>query len=604
MLFLTFLSVSLCLFFPMQAYAYYTNMNASLVIGEPDFRSAVTGATANTIGYPYQMDTDGTKFIVADSLYHRALVYNHIPTSNNQAADVVIGQANFTGGDANQNGSAGGNTLNLPDGVAVINEKLLIADFSNNRVLIFNTIPTRNNTSADLVIGQSSLSGSGSGTSQTTLSGTSGVAYDPSTGKVVIADYSNNRVLIYNHLPAANGASADVVIGHSDFNTATGGTSAVLLTHPYSARILDNKLMVADFNNNRVLIWNSVPTTNGVSADVVIGQVDFTHGSANQGGSVNANTLSRPADMNWDGRRLYVSDTGNSRVLIYNGIPTRNNASADVVLGQANFTSSSVNQGGSVNANTIAASDAFILLINDQLFIGDNNNTRILIYKDITSTPQLNINIPPSPISGNNLKITGDVLLGNRGTYALQWVKADINGQGAGNVTTLGGGRDDGSDKTRYDFSEEFNSRVNGGDTSNFTAKFIASSFNADSTSLFYFLPFNFDYIRRNIPLTTNKLNISFTVNKSQAQRVKDNIDHFEIQTSTDSGKMWKKLATNISSDMIDTVIGQVYITITNTLLPGVKYLVKVDSISKNSNWRQSSNSLTYFVPKKKVVSH
>ena len=38
------------------------------------------------------------------------------------------------------------------------------------------------------------------------------------------------------------------------------------------------------------------------------------------------------------GGKLYVADTQDHRVLIYNSIPTSNGAAADLVLGQPNFT--------------------------------------------------------------------------------------------------------------------------------------------------------------------------------------------------------------------------------------------------------------------------
>lgn len=181
---------------------------------------------------------------------------------------------------------------------------------------------------------------------------------------------------------------------------------------------------------------------------------------------------------------------------------------------------------------------------------------------------------------------------------------AEVNGQGLGYVTSLGGGRDNGDNLTLYDFFHEFNPTTGvGSDMNNYTLKLVASSFNADTTSLFYFLPFNFEYVRRSSTAAISNLNFSFFVNKSQIQKVKDNVDHFEIQTSTDSGKMWQQLSTNISTDKIDTNTGQVYTTIPNTHLPGIKYLVKIDSISRDSNWRQPSNPLTYFVPKKKVAT-
>ena len=38
--------------------------------------------------------------------------------------------------------------------------------------------------------------------------------------------------------------------------------------------------------------------------------------------------------------KLFVADTGNNRVMIWNSIPSKNNQPADLVLGQPNFTTS------------------------------------------------------------------------------------------------------------------------------------------------------------------------------------------------------------------------------------------------------------------------
>ena len=45
---------------------------------------------------------------------------------------------------------------------------------------------------------------------------------------------------------------------------------------PQGVWIANNKLYVADTQNYRVLIWNSFPTTNNQAPDVVLGQPDFT----------------------------------------------------------------------------------------------------------------------------------------------------------------------------------------------------------------------------------------------------------------------------------------------------------------------------------------
>ena len=45
---------------------------------------------------------------------------------------------------------------------------------------------------------------------------------------------------------------------------------------PQGVWIQNGRLYVADTQNNRVLIYNQIPTANGASADVVLGQPDFT----------------------------------------------------------------------------------------------------------------------------------------------------------------------------------------------------------------------------------------------------------------------------------------------------------------------------------------
>jgi hypothetical protein len=84
-------------------------------------------------------------------------------------------------------------------------------------------------------------------------------------------------------------------------------------------------LFLADAFNNRVLIWNSIPTANFTPADLVLGQGDFTHRAANddlQSGAIGANstarTLSTPAGVYVYGTKLFVADNANNRYLISN----------------------------------------------------------------------------------------------------------------------------------------------------------------------------------------------------------------------------------------------------------------------------------------------
>ena len=92
---------------------------------------------------------------------------------------------------------------------------------------------------------------------------------------------------------------------------------------------------------------------NGMDADVVVGQPDFASNSTTN--PPRANTLGVPRGVYFDGKRLFIGDDDNNRVLIYNSIPSSNNASADVVIGQQNFSSNAINQGGGPRANTLYA---------------------------------------------------------------------------------------------------------------------------------------------------------------------------------------------------------------------------------------------------------
>ncbi len=369
--------------------------SADVVIGQTNFtsKSANQGGSvgANTLSSPAGVYSYGTKLLVVDSDNHRALIYNTIPTTNNASADVVIGQPDFTSDYFNQGGSAGANTLSYPTGVYSDGTRLYVADSYNNRVLIYNQIPTANNVSADVVIGQTNFTSNsanqGGSAGANTLSYPTGVYSDGT--RLYVADSYNNRVLIYNQIPTANNVSADVVIGQTNFtsNSANQGGSAGANTLSYPTGVYSDgtKLLVADNNNHRVLIYNQIPTANNVSADVVIGQTNFTSNSANQGGSAGANTLSSPTNVYFDGTRLFITDGGTSRVLIYNTIPTTNNASADVVIGQPDFTSSYPNQGGSLNANTLVM-PMDVYSDGTKLFIADGLNFRVLIYNTIPTT--------------------------------------------------------------------------------------------------------------------------------------------------------------------------------------------------------------------------
>ncbi len=74
------------------------------------------------------------------------------------------------------------------------------------------TVP--NHASADLVLGQPDFDSNGSNSGADSLYSTKGIAMDPTTGKIFVADEDNHRVLRYASAESlSNGAAAEIVLG-------------------------------------------------------------------------------------------------------------------------------------------------------------------------------------------------------------------------------------------------------------------------------------------------------------------------------------------------------------------------------------------------------
>ena len=317
---------------------------ADVVIGQKEFTTSNVALTAQGMRSPTAVATDGTAVAVADTDNNRVLIWRSIPTANGQAADVVLGQDNFT---SLRRIVTDNKSFRGPQGVWIQNGRLYVADTQNHRVLVWNSIPTQNNAAADFVLGQ------------------------------------------------ANFTTAPEV----DLTKATIVATASSMLNPVSVTSDGQKLFVTDLGHNRVMIWNAIPNSTGQAADLVLGQPDLTTSVANNteklcvsNGKDTAGkdtfpgrcaaTLDFPRFALSDGRRLYVADGGNDRVLIYNTLPTRNGQAADVVLGQVR---SDVNNTSDFFSELISASDTLrtptsLAFDGRNLYVADPFNRRVLVY--------------------------------------------------------------------------------------------------------------------------------------------------------------------------------------------------------------------------------
>ncbi len=518
--------------FPSASFAYTTNMNASVVLGQTSFSTNSTGTTSSTLNGPRNLTICNGKLILADLTNSRVLIWNSIPTQNGQAADVVVGQPDFTSNTIN-NGGISAATLNKPLAVGCFGNKLFIADTENSRVLIYNSIPTSNGASADVVVGQPDFSHNtvnNGGIGANTLNRPHGVTSDGQ--RLFILDADNRRLLIFNSIPTTNNASADTVIGQTNFTSngiscsASGFDHEALGVYVYGGKIVVAQTFLTSLgaSGHRVLIFNSIPTSNGASADVVIGQSSFTDCSSYAGTA--ANTVDRPFGVFVDSKgRLYIGDRGNQRVLVFNTIPSSNKASADLVIGQPNFTSNSVNQGqASPGANTLNGA-AYITGTDTQLFITDSTNNRVLIYNDITSNPSMSLgnNISSSPNGNNKLRFTGSASVDS--PYTVKSVQYQINGGGWNNATLTNSNAQ--TTSFYFDFSPTDNNYSGDG----YTIQVQTTSNNQDVKSNgFYFTPFNLNSPGNNAYTTSTTPTFSFSINQGRFTDLSSNLDHFQVQ--------------------------------------------------------------------------
>jgi hypothetical protein len=316
------------------------------------------------------------------------LTYPFLSLPSFHSAHLVIGQPDFVFSAANQGGPIAADGVETDGGDAFLaaDGTLFLPDGRNNRVLGFDALPTVNGAPADFVLGQPDFVSGDADASPTSFEEPSSVHSDGTV--LAVADHDNSRVLIWTSVPSATEAPADLVVGHPDFSSNHSGCDAASFSAPHRAVVVAGRLIVADRLNNRVLIFNSIPTEDGAEADLVLGQDGFTTCEENDDdqdgvsdGVAGPRTLNDPTGVWSDGERLVVTDRGNHRVLIWETFPSADFAPADVVLGQPDFVA---NAPGLSAARLSAPEHAFSN--GNQLFVVDSDNHRVVIHDSFPTT--------------------------------------------------------------------------------------------------------------------------------------------------------------------------------------------------------------------------
>ena len=422
---------------------------ADTVLGQSGFITS-TGAASRTaltgLAGPNGITLDAAGNLYVTDQAYRVLVYN-TPLASGQTASAALG-IDLTVTATTPTKIA----LNSPVGViypgtgAVAGP--IVADTANNRLMIYlpqSTWPppgTQFSPPAATEIGQASFTvnkpNQGNGDASAS-SFSAPVDFAASATELYVVDSGNNRVLVFPYGTSGVGTSATRVIGQLDFpyygkNLADGKGFSFASQYPAGA-ILDTSvtpahLYVPDTFNNRILGYKDFThLQGGQPADLVIGQPDFSRTVINYPSgdptTPTSTSLYLPTALAVDSAgNLYVTDTGNSRVLRFpapyaSGKTTLE--SADLVLGQAGFnsyitdaTSSTLNSPVGVALTTNGANAS--VTNSGWLVVADAAQNRVLFFqKPFVSGMSATVVLGQSNMNGSTASSTPAGLSSPRG---------------------------------------------------------------------------------------------------------------------------------------------------------------------------------------------
>jgi hypothetical protein len=330
-----------------------SNSPPDLVLGQKNFYANNPGHGLDGLNWPTQISTGGGKVVVADSYNNRILIWNTFPTQNDQPADLAL----VDQGDQNKLAS-----INWPWGVWTDGTKLIVSSTGNSLVLIWNTFPTQNNQSADIY-----LTASGKfGTPRTITSDGAHLLVGDHNAKVSSPDVSGTFVwntfptendqpysyfaaaasawgamvgfswargvillggrtilvgeglYIFNSFPQNSSVTPDVVSSGAEGTSFSGGDGS-------DVAVAGTRLFLALYNPNKIVVFNSIPTSQYALPDFVIGAPDL---SVN---TLDANCFFTNPVPATDGKSLFVASDFDCKLYVYRHLPDRSNAYPDIV---------------------------------------------------------------------------------------------------------------------------------------------------------------------------------------------------------------------------------------------------------------------------------
>lgn len=396
-----------------------TPIEADLVIGQGDFSSnranrggqpaaesvALVGA-AGTFRSGLVFDTAGNLWL-SDAANSRVLRYPADALRQGApgpAADLVLGQENFTSGSALAETSTNRlvrNRMRYPSGLAFDQAgRLYVAD-ALSRVLVFAPPFTSGMAAARLMgivvvpTGQQPPPA----VNDTGLNKPEGIFMVGPNPAVV--DSGNHRILLFPRFedwPAESqtriSPAAQGVIGQPDMGTARAAAGATGLNTPVHAAFSGSELFIVDSGNHRVVVWPQQPDGRFAGASRVLGQISLDFNAANliEGrelfltpAAIGPYSGTVALDVSSNPPRLYIADTFNNRILGFrDAFRVRPGDYADIVIGQPDRFRSTVNYPSGDPRITTRSSlfwpTGIAVDTAGNLWVADSGNNRVLRF--------------------------------------------------------------------------------------------------------------------------------------------------------------------------------------------------------------------------------
>jgi len=429
---------------------FETGQDADLMLSGIDFNN--TGGPL-LFNHPGTVASDGTHLLLADRNNNRVLIWNKLPTSNTPP-NIVLGQKDFI----TNNPGTGLDQMNWPVSVSVGGGKVVITDTSNDRILIWNSFPTKNGQVADLVInnagGNTKAEGLNTTEKKRSIQWPWGVWTDG--GKIAVTNTGNGIVLLWNIFPTQNDQPADTYLtGKGNIGTPRTITSDGnhLIVGDHNARVASQAQGSSGGSGN--FFWKNWPTSDDTPYDFFMADPSDPKGNWMQGGFTdggklimfgaglhiwnsfpqnendkpNLNVGDRSSLVGGDGsglavigNRLYVSLSNGNKVVGFNSLPTKSSTKPDFAIGAPDINTNTLDT-NFIMSNSVPATDG------KSLFISSDFDNRLYVYKNLPDESGAHPDFVYQGAGGWDNELFGNKLAvaGQKGVFI--WNKLPLNGE-------------------------------------------------------------------------------------------------------------------------------------------------------------------------------